>query len=364
MAKVMGKNQTLLSVIVPFYDAEQHIPICLKTLNDQTLDKDNFEVIFIDDASSDQGLSVLKEQRANYSYNIKIVSQAQNTGPGGARNLGLKKAKGTFVFFLDVDDQLESQTFELLINCAMKYNSDFCFADTNWNANGKNLRAGQFSHKKSGNLTREEVSRSLTQRIRNPNRKNDLVGAKAKIIKLDFIKSKKLTFLQNIRYLEDELFSWACLGHCSSVSYLRKQLYIYNEAMSPSTVSTSLMNNFTLTYFDEIFNTIYNCFVNRNFPKEQSETEATQGTGYFIFNILISLSKSIILKKLDKSSGRAKLLLLNKQISKSLHLHNIIKKYKLGDDEDPFISFFLRWRLAQLATIFCLRRARKIVLLR
>ena len=96
----MGKNQTLLSVIVPFYNAEQHIPICLKTLNDQTLSKDNFEVIFIDDASSDQGLSVLKEQRANFSYNIKIVSQAQNTGPGGARNLGLKKQRDICFFLM------------------------------------------------------------------------------------------------------------------------------------------------------------------------------------------------------------------------------------------------------------------------
>ncbi len=114
-----------LSIIIPVYNAEKYIGKCIESVLEQVT-KYSFEVIIINDGSVDASLEVIKS-----FYSDKISSYSiMNSGPGHARNIGLSKAKGKFILFLDADDYLLPNAIELLFNIAMSNNS--CIVEGNF----------------------------------------------------------------------------------------------------------------------------------------------------------------------------------------------------------------------------------------
>ena len=114
-------SQLYVSVIVPFYNAEIHIKKCLDVLRNQDFNK-LFEVIMVDDGSTDNSQNIIKE----YNYHgLQLYSLSKNSGPAAARNVGLKKAKGEYIFLLDVDDAIDPNTLTLLYNVANETNCDY-----------------------------------------------------------------------------------------------------------------------------------------------------------------------------------------------------------------------------------------------
>ena len=109
-----------VSVIVPMYNAEKFINFCVASILEQTF-KD-FEVILVDDCSTDKTLDVLK----NFSDSrIKILRTKKSSGyPGAVRNVGLNAATGKYIFFMDHDDAILPNAFEILADVAEKNNAD------------------------------------------------------------------------------------------------------------------------------------------------------------------------------------------------------------------------------------------------
>lgn len=102
----------LLSVVVPFYNAEKYFSKCLESLVNQTLK--NIEIILIDDCSTD-GSAKIAQEYAKRDIRIKILKHKKNKGQSEARNTGLKAAKGKYVAFLDHDDYLSTDIYEKAI---------------------------------------------------------------------------------------------------------------------------------------------------------------------------------------------------------------------------------------------------------
>ena len=95
-------DQYAISVIVPCYNSESFIKKCIASLINQNFTK-SFEIIIVDDASSDNTVEIIKSFNLN---NINLHLLKNNSGPAAARNIGLKKASGEYVFFLDADDSI------------------------------------------------------------------------------------------------------------------------------------------------------------------------------------------------------------------------------------------------------------------
>lgn len=93
-----------LSIIIPVYNVEKFLPKCLNSVVVNEWSGITYEIIVVDDASPDGSLRIAKEFSIKYPQ-IKIISQ-ENRGLGGARNTGVRKAGGSYVFFLDSDDYL------------------------------------------------------------------------------------------------------------------------------------------------------------------------------------------------------------------------------------------------------------------
>ena len=131
---------SLISIIVPVYNASPYLHRCIDSLINQTIG--NIEIILIDDGSKDNSLSICKE----YATRDKrvIVIEQENNGVSVARNKGIEYSNGEFILLLDSDDWLALNTVEILLNEQQIYNADcvvFGFNQTSGNiwAPNKNI---------------------------------------------------------------------------------------------------------------------------------------------------------------------------------------------------------------------------------
>ncbi|MDR1928174.1 MAG: glycosyltransferase, partial [Oscillospiraceae bacterium] len=99
-----------VSVIVPVYNVEKYLAGCLDSLAQQTMPKDEMEVLLINDGSTDGSAAVCESYAVRYEW-IRF-SNRQNEGVSATRNYGLRSAAGKFIFFLDSDDTLSANTLQ------------------------------------------------------------------------------------------------------------------------------------------------------------------------------------------------------------------------------------------------------------
>ena len=122
-----------VSIIIPAYNVENYIDDCLESVLNQTY-KD-YEIIIVNDGSTDGTLDVLRKYEKKYDF-IKVIDNT-NHGQGYERNLALKEAKGEYVFFLDSDDFIEPVTLEVAVNKIKEDKSDFVVFDWKYYSNSK-----------------------------------------------------------------------------------------------------------------------------------------------------------------------------------------------------------------------------------
>jgi glycosyltransferase involved in cell wall biosynthesis len=102
-----------LSIIIPFYNSEKYIVRCIDSIYNENIPENEFEVICIDDFSKDNSVNLIKTYSLIHS-NIILLSHSKNKKQGAARNLGIKKAKGEYVWFVDSDDFIEKDIIKVL----------------------------------------------------------------------------------------------------------------------------------------------------------------------------------------------------------------------------------------------------------
>ena len=113
-----------VSVIVPVYNVEKLLQRCLNSLINQSLH--DIEIICINDGSTDKSLEILKSF-ANKDKRITVIDK-QNEGPSVARNVGLEKAQGEYIGFVDSDDWVDLDFYEKLYNSAINNGADISTA--------------------------------------------------------------------------------------------------------------------------------------------------------------------------------------------------------------------------------------------
>lgn len=101
-------DNSLISAIVPVYNVEKYLRRCVESIERQTYT--NFEIILVNDGSTDDSLKICNELEERYS-NIRIVNK-KNGGLSSARNAGLKEARGEYIVFIDSDDWISKDYFE------------------------------------------------------------------------------------------------------------------------------------------------------------------------------------------------------------------------------------------------------------
>ena len=118
-----------LSIVVPVHNmvAGNKLRFCLDSLVNQTIS--DYEIIAVDDASTDESFEVLKEYESKYPWKFKAIQSYENRKQGGARNMGMEAATGTWIGFVDSDDWVAPDMYEKLVRKAEETGADVVGCD-------------------------------------------------------------------------------------------------------------------------------------------------------------------------------------------------------------------------------------------
>ena len=225
-----------VSVIIPVYNTQPWLRECLDSVLCQTLG--DFEVICVDDGSTDQSGSILQDYAAKDSR-FHILSQS-NKGQSAARNAGLKVARGEYVYFLDSDDYIEPDLLETACQEMDSKNLDIVFFDTRVFADkgipqkevDKRTAYYTMSRDYSAVSTGEDLMRSFLE-------SNDFCCSVCKqVVRRDLLTSYQVFFYEGI-INEDELYTFQILLLAGRAAYIHRIFYNRRLRMN-STVTKPL----------------------------------------------------------------------------------------------------------------------------
>ena len=114
-----------VSVIVSVYNTEKYVRKCIEAILNQTYS--NLELVLIDDKSSDNSLSILREYKNNSK--VVLIENEQNKGLSYSRNVGLKMSHGDYIGYIDSDDYIEPDYYEKLMEAIQKEKADIAVCD-------------------------------------------------------------------------------------------------------------------------------------------------------------------------------------------------------------------------------------------
>lgn len=211
-----------ISVIIPVYNAENDLINAIDSLLNQTFGFENIELILVDDASTDNSKTIIKNYQRDYE-NISLIELKENSGlPGKPRSLGIDYASADYIIFLDSDDIYVKEAFEILYDAIQESDSDFLISSHYTNLDGDMVKTNIID-------TDDEIVSFYP--LENQETFNKLSYHDApwgKIFKKEFLIKYNIRFPED-SLCEDTYFYFKALINSSKVTILPKNyLYIYN----------------------------------------------------------------------------------------------------------------------------------------
>ncbi|RPJ98716.1 hypothetical protein BSBH6_04245 [Bacillus subtilis] len=216
-------KKPLISVILPVYNVENYIEECLNSLIKQTIGFQNLEVILVNDCSTDGTPEILDQYKDKYN-NLIVIHLKENCGaPGEPRNIGIKKASGEYLIFLDPDDYIPLDAYEKLYKVAVEKKSDFVM--------GKMLSFDEKDGRTYEHITFKNYL--LHKNYYNVNIKTApfflqvKTAVYLKLVKTDFVRKNNITFIEGMRNGEDKIYDVQLFKKAESFSYIPEIIYYY-----------------------------------------------------------------------------------------------------------------------------------------
>lgn len=212
-----------ISVIVPMYNVEKYVGECLDSLLAQTFQ--DFEVIAIDDCSTDNSILVVESYAGKFNGRLKITKMKRNTGGGGIpRDKGISISRGEYVFLLDADDTITKTALEELYSHAKNFNADvvhceryYMIPDAQWNNREYRKQIQPYSYKRGDFITAPLlITNDISERITLLSEAKIIWNAGGKFIRRDFINESELKFCNAVH--EDLAYTMCTI--CSAKNYL------------------------------------------------------------------------------------------------------------------------------------------------
>ena len=349
-----------ISVIVPVYNGKNFINNFFINLENQSFK--NFEIILINDGSTDNCIEKLNKLKIK---RLKIFSLKKNKGVSAARNLGIKKAKGEFIYFIDIDDKIESNSLEILFNDAKKYNLDYVCSDFKRIENFSNQRKNKYNYKQDIFFNVKKIKIAMYEELHNPNLGHlGFFGCNGRLIKKSLVKKNNIRFCEQLRWLEDKVFSWRVLGYVKRAKYIRKQLYSYYVYPKIQTgLATGIISGNPFKNIKIIMKNIKTSLKQKKF-KGHINNLYKQGIIFHCIQFLVSISRSILLKKIKSNYGKKIRRDFIIKILNSSLIKNSIISYKISKNESKFIPKFISLKSPSELEAACDQRARQVLKLR
>ncbi len=220
-----------LSIIVPVYNmaSDGKLEYCMDSLVSQELD--DYEIIAVDDCSTDGSLAVLQDYARRFPDKVRAVHSPVNRHQGGAKNIGLRMARGEWIGFIDSDDWITPAMYRRLIEAAEQTGADvagcdYCLTDEH------SMRVGRIvpnNKKEQSGVLDDDKRRSLIL---------DSGSLVVKIFRRSMILEKELWFPENIFY-EDNAMANSYMVLSKRFAYVEEPMYFYyqHDASTVHTIS-------------------------------------------------------------------------------------------------------------------------------
>lgn len=344
----LSLEQIKVSVIIPAYNVSAYLPACIESILNQTLRE--IEIICVNDGSYDDTLDILLKY-ANKDKRISVINQ-RNKGLSGARNSGLVRAKGEYVYFIDSDDCLTSTALEELYTCAQKNNLDIIyfnglviFENEEIQKNYLDNRYYYYSH-----LNQKEPCSGQTLFQHLKQNKSYRVSACMQMIRTKYLKNIGLLFHEGIIY-EDNIFTFISLLKANRV--LKVDIPYYLRRYREDSIMTDIVQVKNIVgYLTCLRQMLF--FVESELVDDQVEKEAIETIKSILRSIRTNYEKLDIKerKKLEALSPVDKFWLdltvepvknsLENIIVKNIVEKNDIEKAGSAQKVDPIVLFIFR----------------------
>ena len=314
-----------VSVIVPVFNNSQYIGATLDSIINQ--DFDGFEVIVIDDGSSDNSLDIVKE-KLNASNIPNTVIHQENQGVSSARNKGIEASNGDYLVFVDADDYITPNHLSEL------YNGESDFSLIQIVKEEGNIISKPHVYSQTSISTKEFIEMELKMQI--------TFNFVQLMYKSDIIKDNSIKFPSEYIYGEDTYFALVALSYGDKISISNEVTYHYIQHSS-SAIRTSEFRRFDIVeifeklasfYKKQGLNDLANLIITSRIPKAIFGNMNYFFYNGYDFNEVINIMKELdLFDKLSKFDGdskfklKIKLFLLNPRI-----YYNVWKKLKNSID--------------------------------
>ena len=212
-AEFSGSQKPAVSIIVPCYNAEPFLDETMESLEMQTYK--NFEVICINDGSTDNTVKKLEEWQNKQLFSMRIIDQ-ENGGVGKARNHGMDEAEGQYTLFLDADDIYHPSYVELMLNGIKKADIAYCRLS-------RNLEDVYQCDVNQADFRTQKIEEAMNKLLYEMGK----YGFYCYIYRRDLIERIGLRFDENTKYGEDREFNWKYICHCKDAAWIDLPLYGY-----------------------------------------------------------------------------------------------------------------------------------------
>ena len=219
-----------VSVIIPMYNAEKYLSVCLESILIQTLQ--DFEVIVVDDCSTDNSCAVAESYLEKFGGRLKIISLPENTGSGAVpRNVGLEHARGKYVYFMDSDDLIIDIALETLFKYSEDYQAEVVYMERCFMFSGESVPKDVELAAWSRSVLKNKIllePKNISERIDMLMNSHFYWPPWTKFVRRDFLVDNSITFPQMV-IAEDEI--WTIKIVCLAENLLRipDPLYIQRK---------------------------------------------------------------------------------------------------------------------------------------
>lgn len=203
-----------VSIIIPCYNCQSLVGETLDSLAAQTFR--DFEVICVNDGSTDNTQSMLERWKAQNDLQMQIISKS-NGGVSSARNAGIQAAEGKYLLFLDADDLYHPEFIQRLYDAMTQKNADIAYC---WLNRNREILSADLRDVPVVLQTQQEAMHNLLYCMAE-------VGFYCYLYRKDWILRENLEFDVNTRHFEDREFNWKYLAHCQSAVLVDVPLYYY-----------------------------------------------------------------------------------------------------------------------------------------
>jgi len=220
-----------LSVIVPMYNVEPYVERCIRSLEDQDIPRNEYEVICINDGSPDNSREIVIRMQKEYD-NIILIDQ-ENKGVSKARNNGIDKACGKYLLFIDPDDYVDADSFGRILESADKHGAQVSFLGfTILNQDGS-IRNRVLNEK----LASQVYPATEAYFLARGDGRTDPDRMWAVLFKREFLNDLNFRYLPDVPYLEDGEFIARIL--CLAEYCIFDGRSFYQRTMRPGSATNS-----------------------------------------------------------------------------------------------------------------------------